>query len=499
MDYAPDFPIRTPGLLYDVNSFVPDVSGNYVTAPVALIKTITASGATAGPVIAGFAVRSPGTPLNTGPDIFYGTLNKLLDASSVDVTGATSFSMSSTGGWSFCAYGANVLAANGKDLIRYRDITSGSNFTAIAGSPDAQVILTHENAIVALGGLTNPQGWACSDVGDFTQWSAAPNNGADSGTLYGGTGGPITAGTTWGKVAIAFKQGAMYGGVRVDEIDQAIHWETIDDQIGCVGLNAHVKTELGIIFVSKRDILLYDGSKPRSIADKVRRTFFAQVPYASVYPTLFLTHDELERNIYVWHNVGQSDAYPTRAFVYNYRSGKWGKLPTLQTNGTSFLYARAPMLGAVAPGDIVGAFSSNDLQTPQESQSNQVILQDASLSYRAAFGYVSGAGLAITRASAGKPSLTTGYFGTPTEDNTINRVLFIPELSGTDPESGTIVPVAEDATTVAGNAASVNPKGMIDKVSTGRYFQASATWPTSVKRQVITEYIPQFHKVGRGR
>lgn len=496
MDYAPDFPIRTPGLLYDVNSFVPDVSGNYQTAPVPLYKALTSI--TGGGVVGAINILEPSGE-TVGGWKFYGTKNKLYDNSFTDRTGATSFSMVTDGNWSFCGFGANVLAANGKDTIRSRDITSGTDFVAIAGAPTSKVILVHENAILGLGGKTTPQGWACSDTGDHTQWSSSPNNNADSGTLYGGIGGPITAGTTWGKLAIAFKANAMYGGIRVEEIDQAIHWETLDSRVGCTAQNAHVTTELGIIFVSQRDILLFDGSKPLSIADKIRRTFFAAS--ARNLDRIFLSHDELERNIYVWYNTTvNSDLHPHSAFVYNYRSGKWGKVPTIDVNGLTFTHARCPVQGATV-ADAYGRFTADDLNTPLEGQTNHVIMESGSTSYLVDFAHrkVSGAaGPAITRATAGKPSFTTGYYGTPNMDQTLSRLLVIPETSGTNPESGTILTIKEDAQTYS-KAASVNDKGMIDQVAIGRYFQATVTWPTTTAKQTIADVVPEFKAPIKGR
>ena len=494
MDYAPDFPIRTPGLLYDVNSFVPDVSGNYQTAPLprTLALDITSGGSTVNVFVGAACLRINETNNRT----FLGSRTKLFTDDGADLSPATTFSMITDGAWTFTAFNDRVIAANGVDPLRQRALdTSTDAFTAIGGAPRALIVLQHENAVLALGGATNSQGWYCSDTGDYTQWSAAPNNNADSGVLYGGIGGPLTAGATWDKYAIAFKANAMYAGVRVEEIDQAIRWTTINDQVGCVAPYAWTKTELGLVFISERDVLIYDGGKPLSIADKIRRKFFSTARF-NIRRT-FVTHDELERNIYFWCSSADGDVrWPTMAFVYNYRSGKWGKLPTIQTLGTAYVAARCPVAGSGLANNSLGApVSFDDGTGPLEGQANLVVMYDADRAYLTNVCHRAIGGSGMTRHSTGKPSITTGYVGAPDMDSTLSRVLVVPETLGVDPESGIITTIREDASTTQ-QAAGISPTGMIDRVTVGRYFQANVTWPATIEKQTIAAMQPVFAPTG---
>lgn len=488
MEYAPDWPIRTPGLLYDVNNFVPEVSGNYQTAPV--LDPFTAGRITAGGVIGAATYRLTGESAST---FVAGNTTKLYrnaDGISLpwtDASSGTTYSVATNGAWTFATFGDALFAANGNSVLQY--FTSGGSFVDLTGAPRAHIILEHHNALLALNIRgTNEAGWACSDTGDYTQWSAAPNNNADSGVFYGGSG-PLKAGNIWGKIAVAWKANAMFAGIRVEEIDQAIRWDRVQGPYGCIGPFAQVKTELGLIFVSQGDILIYDGSKPRSIADKLRLEFLRQTVISR--STIFLTYDEMEKNVYFWASIttgGNQNEYPQGAYVFNLASGKWGKVSSAQRSGFTYDHIRCPVVDAVPADFYSTAFNYNQ-------RLNLVVVESGGNSHVANMAHRS---TPRTRVTASKPSFTTGYVGTANRDQTLSRLLIVPEAAATNPESGTIITVKEDANTYS-KAASINDKGMVDQVAIGRYFQATVTWPTSTGKQTIAEMVPEFKDEKKGR
>src|SRR5689334_12216184 len=98
MDYAPDQPLRTPDVLMDVSNLVPDVSGNYVTAPVTFeFQTLTSTGSTDF-VLAAATFRDLNETANYA---FYGTGAKIYNDANTSVS-ATSYSVTANGSWSFC-------------------------------------------------------------------------------------------------------------------------------------------------------------------------------------------------------------------------------------------------------------------------------------------------------------------------------------------------------------------------------------------------------------
>lgn len=509
MDYAPDAPIRTPDVLMDVSNLVPDVSGNYVTSPVTFeFASLTSTGSSDFVLgAADFVDAASGINLRA-----YGTGKKLYDQNNAVAT-ATTFNLGANDSWCFCAFGGSILAANGTSVIQATTSLGSTSFTDVTSAPQAKIIFEHENAIVALNMSGNSDGWACSDTGDHRTWTPAAGNFADSGDLFGGIGGPLTAGTTWEKWAIAFKANAMYLGERVEEIDQTIHWEKVGDFVGCPALNGWIKTELGLIFVSQSDILIYDGSRPRSIADaKVRRAFNRRVPYFR--NRIFLTHDDLEKNVYFWHNsFPQVDAYADSAFVFNYKSGKWGKVDTIQTNGTSYVQARCPVVGAVGTNFFANSLDGTQTGEFNTAGSNHLVIHKSTSSIIGAMGYraTNSGGSAVTRDStAGKPSFTTGYIGQHDVDSTLGRFWVVTESFGYNaagvqsgsnvlPESATVTVVEADLSTRSSSNVKINSTGMIDCVEQGRYFQIKPTWPTSVHRQTVSIMQPEFIRQSKGR
>ena len=488
MDYAPDWSIHTPGVLTQVNDLVPTVNDTYLTSAPP-VRTVGTPGAE---VLGGALVRN-----TAGAGRMYaGTRVGLYEwnaggASWTDRDGGTTYSTQTAGFWCFAQFGDACIAANGHSVLQ---AATGGNFADIAGAPRAKIVFEHENALIALNAVGNTDGWYRSDTGDYTQWSANASNGVDSGDLYGGIGGPITAGCSWQNLAIAWKASAMYGGIRVDDVDEIIRWQKISSDVGCVGQYAHIATEVGIIFVSDRDILLFDGSKPRSIADKVRRSFL-RASYGN-RAGIFLTHDESERCVYFWIPVAGS-AYPVAAYVYNYKTGKWGYLSGISESVNVHSYLRCPLANANHSdySDIVlnGATKTNDY-----SQVNAAFVETGVL---VNFGHNDSTTL---RRSTAKPTLTTGYSGSPLQDQTTRRLVVVSETTNpVNPEFASVTGLKPGMSLLGGNVvrtAAVNEFGSADVAATDRFFSAFVRWPgTGVARQEVKDVQIEFQPVAGGK
>src|SRR6185369_15423878 len=89
--------------------------------------------------------------------------------------------LGATWGKSATQYGNITLAVHGSGLIA----SSGGNFALVAGSPIAQIVVTQSNAVVAFNTSVSTDGWAASDVGDYTNWTT---NEAASGRILDGNG-----------------------------------------------------------------------------------------------------------------------------------------------------------------------------------------------------------------------------------------------------------------------------------------------------------------------
>lgn len=339
MEYWPDGDPLKPGVLVEVREFAPDNNDEYVRVPSQAATGYTSLGAATcvGSAIvknrAGTAKWFAGTP---------GAVYQSDGAGGwTDRSGGTSFAATT---WDFCSFADNTIAANGASLLHVA--TTGA-FSAIAGSPTgAKIIYVHKNAVVALGSTADPAAWARSVTGDHTNWTAAANNDADSGSLYGGIGGPIVAGCSFGNLAIAWKGAAMYAGVYVGNADpdaEVLKWEVVSDKYGCVAQFAHIETEVGLVFVSQRDIMLFNGGRPTSIADKIRKTWLKDA--AGNRSRIFLTLDEANNHVYFWYSSSGASVC-NRAMIWNYKTGKWGRISDIDEGATSGGDARTPVRNA---------------------------------------------------------------------------------------------------------------------------------------------------------
>jgi hypothetical protein len=241
----------------------------------------------------------------------------------------------------FAAYGSVTLAAS---LTNTLQASTGGAFAAVATAPKAQCIAVMSNTVV-LGNYNNgsavPDGWFASATGDYTNWTAAANNAVASGRLLD-TPGPINAMATLNDQVIAWKSRGMYLGRSVPA-PVYWSWQLLSADVGCVGPDAWVHTDAGIVFASERDVFLYDGGAVRSIAGGVVRN--ALYSGITSFSETRLTYEPAQSLVYVFVKRGSSGtAGSDTGFAWNHQSNKWGQLGTTATGGfgnSSYTYVQA--------------------------------------------------------------------------------------------------------------------------------------------------------------
>jgi hypothetical protein len=154
----------------------------------------------------------------------------------------------------FCMYGNVAIAAMGTLAATAVSTGLGINFAALAGAPKAKIAVTQSNCLLLFNTDSSGDGWAASDVGDYTNWTTGE---AASGRLLA-TPGPIRAAVAWRGSVIVFKANSVY---RVTYVGGLVKWATellypnigvSDDPVvtaegrfhACAGLN-------GILFCGK--------------------------------------------------------------------------------------------------------------------------------------------------------------------------------------------------------------------------------------------------------
>jgi hypothetical protein len=250
-----------PGAWYAVSNMWPTKRGTYETADSSTATELAT---------------------NTGSVVYAFTAKTL--ASSREYVVSTSIYEYSAGALTDRTGGVAVGTIGQPMMAQYGDITigvmgatnptvksSGGNFSALAGSPQGEIIVVQSNAVLVFNTNTSADGWAASDVGDYTNWATGE---AASGRILT-TPGPILAAVPFGNDVMVFKRDAIYrmtyvGGVVKWQVQMA--WKGMGCgaaiQAGCEKYQV-VACASGVAFNTLNDSLklrvcLFDGaSRPR--------------------------------------------------------------------------------------------------------------------------------------------------------------------------------------------------------------------------------------------
>jgi len=321
--FTPDVDSSTPGAILDCTNVIPYASGMKGAPTAASINGVPALAATCVGAVAA-------TLLDGTRRVFGGTASKLYELSGgawSDVSRGGSYSLGADDRWDFVQFGNATLASNKSTTIQRSNLAGA--FADIATAPKAMAIEAASGFVVAFN--TNdgtygdsPDRWWCCALNDETSWTPALSTQANTGRLVS-TPGPITAAKSFGDQIIAYKDRAVYLGRYVGS-PAVWQWDLIPGDIGCVGVDA--VTDIGgagHIFVGRSDIMLFDGTRPVSIADgQVRQWFYNNVSQAYLYKTT-VVHDKQQNSVWIFYPSLASSGTVDEALVYCLVTKQWGR------------------------------------------------------------------------------------------------------------------------------------------------------------------------------
>lgn len=165
--FEPDRGLFAPDAITNVINCLPVKDGWAPMPDVSVISTALAS-----TCLAAVYIRTSGGAYK----IVAGTSTKLylFDSATLGWTDVTrlaggDYAVPAGDVWSFCPYGANLLAANLADDIQYLSIDSGTNFAALAGSPPKCKYLAIAGEYLVMGHIaSSPNRVQTSGIGDAT-------------------------------------------------------------------------------------------------------------------------------------------------------------------------------------------------------------------------------------------------------------------------------------------------------------------------------------------
>lgn len=318
LGYAPDVDPATPGAMMDCVSFISSVRGMQ-GAPSAVSVPLAALAAQC------FGIDTF-RKLDNSSTTVAGTATKLYTAGTTtwsDRSGAATFGASTTNRWSFSQYGDVTLAANKADTIQAR--TSG-DFAAVSGSaPKAAFIETVNEFIFAANvndGADKPDGWACSALRDYTDWTASIATQAANGRLTD-TPGPFTGLKRLNDNIVLYKRRAIYVGTYVGP-DVIWSFQLSSAEVGAINNNAIAFVDYAHYFMGEDDFYIFDGTRPIPFGGPVKETVYSEIDKSAINLCACLV-DNKNTRIYFYYPNGSNGGYANRCVVFNWRTKRWGR------------------------------------------------------------------------------------------------------------------------------------------------------------------------------
>jgi len=222
--------------------------------------------------------------------------------------------------WKFALYGTNLIATNIADSLQYIDVTSGTNFAAVTGSPPKARYIDVVRDFVLLGAIFGNEKrvqWSANN--DMTGWTAGvnesdyqdfPNGGPVRGVIGGETGYVFQADTVR---RMTYVPGGSLGVIfQFDEVE------------GALGLSAPhslVKLRTEAYYLARDGFRRFSLSAAQSVpigVGKWIKWFLADIKPGSELSVLGVANPV--RPIIVWAYISKTNTTttPNRLLIYDW-------------------------------------------------------------------------------------------------------------------------------------------------------------------------------------
>ena len=346
LGFLPDVDESTPGAITDCVNVIPGPKG-MVGAP----SAVTVVGV---PALAAECRNAAfGTKLDGSRRIFAGTaakLYELLTGAWTDVSRAGDYTLGTDDRWYYAQFGDSTLAVNASCVVQRSNGTG--DFADIATAPKAIAIETAAGFVVAFNTDAGTDYWHCCAYLDETDWTVALATQATSGRLVS-TPGAITAAKAFGDQIVAYKERALYLGRYVGS-PSVWQWDMVPGDVGCVGVDAVCDLGgTGQVFVGRSDIMMFDGTRPVSIADgAVRQWFYNTASQRYLYKTVVI-HDKQNGLVWIFY-ADTSSTVCNQGIVYHLAGKRWGKVTQTIECALNYVSAGATIDDLASYGASIG-------------------------------------------------------------------------------------------------------------------------------------------------
>ena len=326
LSWTPDADPTIPGVVVDVENMLPTTRGyapDYeLTDTVFSVGTLPST--CRGANYVRFASRTSLAFLGTETAVYAAVGGTLVDLSRATAYTAVNYNYL---GWRFAAFGDVALCVSLQNQLQASSDPHGSvDFANVSGAPAGGTMVVQSN-FVMLGGFFGGSwpygdGWWCSALEDYTDWTPDVATQCTQGRLLQTPGGIIRL-IAFGNYIIAFKNNSMLRGTYIGA-PLVWRWDVISTSVGLVGHDAVCDAEGVLYWLAEDGFYRFAGGAPQKIASAPWRWF-----QATVYDTLVLSetqsHWDPARRVVRWYYRGTLSGTIDSGLAYHPETDRWGR------------------------------------------------------------------------------------------------------------------------------------------------------------------------------
>jgi hypothetical protein len=327
--WAPDADPTTPGVLVDVENMLPTPKGY---APEFELGVPSNWAATLPQECYGAAglVLASGTYavfIGAGIELYYTDGGALVNRSRT--SGGAYSLVGANLPWNFAAFQNAVIAVNTNNATQATANHVTTAFSDLSGAPRAQTIAVQRNFVIVGNindGAVKPDGWACSAIEDYTDWTPDIATQAAGGRLTA-TPGPIVRIIAFQDYVMAFKQRGVYRGQYVGAADNTWAWPVISTRVGLINENAVCEADGALYWVGLDGFYRFAGGGIEFMQAAPWRWLRAQLLNndSIVVNLVQAVWDSVHRVVRFFFMVARSGFPGPYCLTYHIDSGRWGR------------------------------------------------------------------------------------------------------------------------------------------------------------------------------
>lgn len=228
-----------------------------------------------------------------------------------------------------------ALAVSVGNKLQAKTDTTAAAFSTVTAAPWAASMAVQRNFVVlgnySTGGSWPVDGWICSALEDYTDWTPDIATQCASGRLTATPGGIVRL-IAYQDYVIAFKLGSMFRGTYVGAASNTWSWPVISRTVGLVSHDAVIEVDGVLYWLGLDGFYRWDGGQVSRIAsapwDWMRRQYaywqWSSGKIQAVYDSVM----RVVRFVFLGSFPGTTD---NLCITYHPESDRWGRsfLPAL--------------------------------------------------------------------------------------------------------------------------------------------------------------------------